>query len=142
MLRRLGTLDRVLVLTLVPLWAVCFGLSLKAIVRQTAYASVYVSAPVDARGYPTVIGPRFGHERSKLRVGDRLLRVGKADLRGVGPVAFRGVVGEEAGAKRRLTVVFERAGEKKEAPLPLTSARVLWPFLQGIFPRVRKQNWI
>ena len=42
---RVTPLDRALVLILVPLWVVCFGLSVSAVLRRAAIPAVYVSAP-------------------------------------------------------------------------------------------------
>ena len=47
---RLAPLDEALVLILVPLWVVCFALSVVSVVRGTVRRSVYVSPPADAGG--------------------------------------------------------------------------------------------
>ncbi len=130
-MRRLRRLDRLLLLIGVPLWALCFGLSAKSILGQTAFTGIYVSA--HARDYPTVrfffVEPRAQIEASGLRVGDRLLRLGEIDLRGMGSVAFAGVVAEAADAQRRAAVVYERAGERRETSYAFRSYRSFWPLL-------------
>ena len=68
-------------------------------------------------------------QASGLRVGDRLLRVGEADLRGVGPLGFFLRFSEQAGSGRRVQVLFERDGELGEVSLPAGSLAILWPLL-------------
>jgi hypothetical protein len=120
--RRLRPLDAVLLAVLVPLWLVCFVLYVNEAVRgRLARVPVYVWAPENAEGYPTVRGFRLGTEveTSGLVVDDRLLRVGKADLRGVGPFGFVARAYEEASPDLRVLVTFERAGERGETSLRL-----------------------
>ncbi len=86
---RLTPLDRVLVLILVPLWAVFFGLSVKTQVDGGGYAWLGLSLE-DANSYPTLTGefssvvhPSDPLAEAGLRSGDRLIRLGGADLRRV-----------------------------------------------------------
>ncbi len=131
MLSRLTWLDRLLLLTLVPLWGVCFGLSLKSALLNTPFSPIYVSAAQDARGYPRVAGFErwLGGGESGLRVGDRLIEMGRADLRGVGAIGFSVQLAEQTGPDRTVAVVFERAGERRRISLPVASYSFAWPFL-------------
>ena len=91
---RLTPFDKALVWILVPLWAVCFTLSLRAQVRGEAYAVLGLSVE-DADSYPVLSG-QFSHlihpsdplAEAGLQAGDRLIRLGDTDLRGVGTLGF------------------------------------------------------
>jgi hypothetical protein len=98
-LGRLRPLDKALLALFVPVWLVCFGLSLRTSVREIWNPPVVVSGADERGGYPTVIGlssPSEG-ERSVLRVGDRILRLEEADLRDVGTVGFIVAAAEQSG---------------------------------------------
>lgn len=132
-MRRLTPLDRLLVLVLVPIWAAAFILYLEqAVPGRLAWVPVFVSAAADARGYPTVSELRSGAPGLDLVVGDRLLRVGDSDLRGLGPIGFTARVHAEAGPALSARVVYERAGEAAETTLRLLPVRHAW----GIAPMV------
>ena len=121
-MRRLSPLNKTLLLTLVPLWAICVVLCIKSAVYRTGFSPVYVTAPVDAKGYPSLAGFKdwLDGEQSGLRVGDRLLRVGDSDLQAVGSLGFWVRLTHEAGSARVVPVVFERAGIRAEALLPVS----------------------
>jgi hypothetical protein len=123
-LSRLAPLDKALVLILVPLWAVCFGLAVKTQIEGGGSANLGLSL-ADAESYPALTG-EFGRmhpvnplEMAGLRPGDLLVRVGGADLRGVGTLGFAIRSNEEAGRDLRVAVVYERAGERHETSLAL-----------------------
>ena len=103
---RLAPLDKALVLILVPLWAVCFALGVKTQVDGGGFASLELSVG-DAQSYPALTGqfsmvhPSDPLEKAGLRAGDQLVRLGDADLRGVGTFGFRARTQEEAGQPRR-----------------------------------------
>jgi len=82
--------DWVSLAVLVPLWVVCFVLSMQSALQPAYYSPLFVSAPAHADDYPTVRGylPSARDPQSALQAGDRLLRVDEVDLRGVGPVEF------------------------------------------------------
>ncbi len=91
-LSRLAPLDKALVLILVPLWVVCFAVSVRTQLRGGGVATFAVSVE-DAESYPTLKGDTMlGPKRlaaTGLRAGDRLIQLGDADLRGVGSMASR-----------------------------------------------------
>jgi class 3 adenylate cyclase len=130
-MRRLRPLDKVLLGILAPIWIVCFGLSMRSALRGTAFSSVYVSRPESVDDYPGVAGfkPWLKGAASGLQVGDRLLRLGNADLHGVGPLAFYTRVAQEAGREKRLPVLFERGGQRDTTVLPLGSHTIYGPRL-------------
>lgn len=131
-MKRLRPLDRVLLALLVPLWAVCFALSARSALRPTGIPPVYVSARADAESYPTVAGfrPDLSVQESEIHVGDRLLRLGGADLRGVGALGLFVRVAEAAGPDGRVALVFERAGAARETPLAVGAySYFVWPML-------------
>ncbi len=123
-MKRLTTLDKWLVLILVPLWAVSFGLCLKAQIDGGGYAHIGLSVE-DAESYPALVG-EFSFlyssdplEGAGLRPGDRLVRVGSADLRGVGTLGFFARSRVEGGRDLRVPVAYERGGERRETSLAL-----------------------
>jgi hypothetical protein len=75
----------VLLLTLVPLWLVCFVLQLRAGVwgdgAFTGFA-IFHASPTDV--YPTVYWSRV----PGLKVGDQVIRIGTTDLQEVSHVSF------------------------------------------------------
>ena len=88
-MNRLAPFDKVLVLILVPIWAVCFALAVKTQIDGGGTVLLGLSLE-DAEGYPTLTGefglayPSSPFEKSGLRAGDLLVRVGGTDLRGAG----------------------------------------------------------
>ena len=103
-MRRIEAVDKALLAILVPIWAVCFLLSARSVFEHRAYSSVYVSAPENGSAYPTLSAFEVDGQASGLRVGDRLLRVGEADLRGVGPLGFFLRFSEHAGREGHVPV--------------------------------------
>jgi len=140
-LSRLAPLDKALVLILVPLWVVCFSLGVKTQIRGGGAAQLEVSLEVPG-GYPALTGEYSGFiHRSDplaaagLRAGDRVIRIGDADLRGVGtPLGFVArTVEQSAGGKLRLPLVYERDGVRGEASLELISLSLTRAHLTGAF---------
>ncbi|MCZ6465230.1 MAG: hypothetical protein O7A09_12925, partial [Proteobacteria bacterium] len=102
---RLSPLDKALVLILVPLWVVCFGLGVRnqLLGGPVAFTGLGLSVE-DAESYPALTGefarifqPSDPLAEAGLRAGDRLVRVGDADLRGVGTLGFAARTLDEAG---------------------------------------------
>src|SRR5262249_624340 len=77
---------------LLALWVACAALHAKQVVRgQLAWVGVYVAPSSGGDDVPTVGGVWAGAPDTAsggMAVGDRVLRVGDADLRGVGPFGF------------------------------------------------------
>jgi class 3 adenylate cyclase len=129
----------VLLAVLVPLWAVCVVLHVKQLaLGQLAWVSVYVAAPADRDGFPTVRGFWPGATRAAhgtLAVGDRLLTVGGADLRGVGPIGFVART-YEAAAERgdlRVPLTFESRGYGRRTTIHLVPVAFPWRMLPITF---------
>ncbi len=135
---RLAPLDKALVLILVPLWAVWFALGVKMQITVGGAAHLGLSL-ADAESYPALTG-EFGFlypwnplEQAGLRPGDLLVRVGGADLRGVGTPGFIGRAREESGRNLRVGVVYERDGERRETSLALAPVSIYRPLLATSF---------
>ncbi|MBI3300608.1 MAG: hypothetical protein HYZ72_00800, partial [Deltaproteobacteria bacterium] len=137
-MRRLRPLDAALLVTLMPLWALFFALYVNNLVQgRPVYhrypsAPVGVSAPETADGYPAVswVWRESGGEATGVAVGDRLLRLGNADLRGVGPLGFVARFYEAVYySGLPVSLSFLRAGEHREALLGLRPTAVSWQFL-------------
>lgn len=121
---RLASLDKALIALLVPLWLVCFALSVRSQVRGDMRPAIGVAAPTDTEGYPRATGSvyptaRSPFEASGLRGGDRLVRMGNVDLRGLDPLRFYALSSEQAIGGRRVPLVVERDSERIETFLPM-----------------------
>ena len=130
-LSHLAPLDKALVLILVPLWVVWFGLGVRTQVLGLGTAAVGLVVE-DADHYPVLSGQYAALLHSSdplasagLRSGDRLIRLGETDLRGVGTLAFLALSAEEGGRDPSVRVVSERGGERFETSLPLAPASVM-----------------
>jgi class 3 adenylate cyclase len=134
-LSRLAPLDKALVLILVPIWVVCFGLGVKTQVRGGGFAALGLSVE-GPESYPVLTGD-FGaviHRSDPLaaaglRAGDRLIRLGRTDLLGVGTLDFYTRSAEEAGRDLSVSLTFERNGERRETSLALASVSIVGPAL-------------
>jgi class 3 adenylate cyclase len=118
-LRRAGTPDKVLLALLATIWALCFAASLRTALRP-AIANPWVSVRSEGvERHPRVVGiaPWSDFSTSDLRVGDRMIRVGAADLVGTGPLGFHTRFVAEARDGRPLHVTYEREGERREITL-------------------------
>jgi class 3 adenylate cyclase len=126
MLSRLRPIDRVLVLTLVPLWVVCFGLSIKTQLAGGGIAAIGLSVE-DHASYPVVTGEfSVMHissplEASGLEPGDRLIRAGELDLRGLGTTSFMSTTRDASNSASFVALTYERDGHRRETRLPLVS---------------------
>jgi hypothetical protein len=124
---RLGLIDRAaLIFTFVPIWAFWFALFLNNLsCGRVAAIPISVSAPRSPDNYPTLLGfweaPLGG-----LHVGDRLLKVGQADLRGVWPVGFAARAHKETDASLHLPLTFMRAGLRHKTLLSLRADPFPW----------------
>ena len=132
-LRELRTLDRVILGLFVVLWLLCFSLGTRAALRHTGYRSIIVSGPSRVDGYPELVGfiSAAGEvpTDSALRRGDRLIRLGDTDLRGMGPIDVAMRFARERGPNARLPVRFVRSGEQEETTVAVGSYRMFWPRL-------------
>jgi hypothetical protein len=121
-----------LLVGLVPLWVACCVLYVHVSARgRLAWAPLAVRAPKSPEAYPTVreFLPGAAAEQSDLVVGDQLVRLGKADLRGVGPFGFVARAYEEVGPDLRVPVTFARSGTQGKTFLRLLPVASPWLFL-------------
>jgi class 3 adenylate cyclase len=137
-LSRLAPLDKAWVLILVPLWVVCFGLAVKSQVEGEGVALLGLTVE-DADSYPVLTG-QFSIQYSwdpldqaGLQPGDRLIRVGDADLRGVGTVGLVICILEEAGRDPAIPLVFDRDGARRTTSLDLLPVSSWRPLLAASF---------
>ena len=127
MLSRLRPLDRALLLTLLPIWALFLVLhTINAFEGRLVEPGVYVGSSPTPGGYPVVRSLRIATPAgsSGLAVGDELLRIGDRDLRGARPVRFFALAMEAIGPDQSSTVVYRRGQETRTltlqyTPLPL-----------------------
>jgi class 3 adenylate cyclase len=134
-MRRVRTIDAVLLAALLPVWAVCVALHVKQVVSgQLAWVSVYVAAPASADGFPTVRGFWPGATRAAhgtLAVDDRVLTVGSADLRGVGPFGFvaRTYAAAAERGDLRVPITYDNRGYRRQTTIHLVPVAFPWRML-------------
>jgi class 3 adenylate cyclase len=139
-LRRLAPLDRALVPTLTLLWVVCFALGVRAQLRGGPLPP-FVELSVESAGsYPVLTGvyaqnvhPVDPLGAAGLRRGDRLIRVGDVDLRGVGTAGFGPRALDEAGRALHVPLVLERDGQRLETSLALPPVSDVLPVVAASF---------
>lgn len=128
-MRRTQVRDTLLLATLVPLWVVCTVLHVREVLRTgLAMPPVFASPPASADDYPTLGGFHLERESggTGLQPGDRLLRLGDVDLRGVGPVGFSAYAVDQAGPDLRAPLWIERDGRRLERVLELRPLAIPW----------------
>ena len=139
-------LERALVVALVVGWTACFIMAARNIVGGRSYPLIFVSGPADAAGHPVVTAFRGDPplDADSPAVGDVILRVGQADLAGVGPVAFLGIFTEQAGSRLRVPAEVERGGIRRAVSLPAGSTHVFLPLLlvAPVFAGVALLLWL
>ena len=100
----------------------------QAFTRALAEPGFYVSNPKAPDVYPRVGG--FRREQAggseAIRIGDRMLRVGSVDLRGVGHIGYDAIAIREAGPDGRFEVQLERDGVVRSAVPTLARSPVSW----------------
>ncbi len=118
-----SSFDRVLLFTLAPLFLLCVVLPLR---HPNLLVPIDVVGAATAEDYPVFLGRAWvGGEWGDLLPGDRLLRVGGEDLRGVSRIGFYALLMERASEGSTLSVILERAGEISGS-LPLLAAPFPW----------------
>lgn len=138
-MKRLRPLDIALLVVLSLVWGGSFFLYLQEVrAGRLARAPLFVQSPENSEAYPVLVGfwPGTGAEQSGLVIGDQLLRLGTADLRGVSSLGFTARVYEEATTDLRVSVTFLRAGQSGEALLSLDPVVFPWrtvPLIVGFF---------
>lgn len=134
-MRRLGTLDRVLLATLLPLWVAVFALHVRQIVLTgLAEPPVYAWESRAPGGYPTIgaFRPQLHGAETGLEIGDRLLRVGRVDLRGAGYLQFYAATLAETDAALQVPVTFERHGEQHTLMLAMRRPAIAWYWIPAL----------
>jgi two-component system, sensor histidine kinase len=133
--RRLATIDQILLATMVPLWVAVFALHVRQVVLTgLAEPSVYTWGAREPDGYPVVgaFRPELHAETVGLRVGDRLVRVGDVDLRGVGYLRVYATMLAEADDTLRVPVVFVRDGQQHTLSLALRRPAIAWYWIPAL----------
>ncbi len=107
--------DKLLVAVFVPIWGLCFALSVQSAYEQRGSPTLTISTPPDASSYPVLEGfPSHAAATSSLQIGDRLLQLNRTDLRGIGPIGFATLAAQVRGPQRRASLTIERAGRQIE----------------------------
>jgi len=128
--RRLRPLDLVALVVVVPLWCMCLWFHLGLVLRgDLAWLPVVVEATGEGSA-PVVIDfwPGSVPTPEALAVGDRVLRAGRHDLRGAGPVGFL-VHAYAASREGGIPAVIVRGGVARRITLPLVPAVYPWRML-------------
>ena len=135
MSRRLERIDRMLLVAIGSVWLVCFALHVRQIVTTgLALPPVFVSPGAGPDAYPEVGGtrPETFVGDTGLQVGDRLLRVGNTDLRGMGYIGFYAATLAAAGTAPSVPVELERADRRAVVDLPLSRHPHPWFRVPGL----------
>ncbi len=90
---------------------------------------ISLGAPAGPDSFPTFESRSPVGREVALLPGDRLLRLGEVDLRGVSPLRFFVLFPELAGVAETLEVEIERDGERRTVALPTRSRIPPAPFL-------------
>jgi len=120
---------------LLALWVACAALHVKQVARgQLAWVGVYVAPPSGGDDVPTVRGFWPGAPPTAsggMAVGDRVLRVGDADLRGVGPFGFVARTYAMAAARGdlRVPLTYEHRGVIGQTTITLVPVAYPWRML-------------
>jgi class 3 adenylate cyclase len=137
---RLAPLDRALVLILTVLWVVCFALGVRTQIRGGPLPPVLELSVESPESYPVLTGAYAQNVHASdplaaagLRPGDRLIRVGGNDLRGVGTADFGPRVLDEAGRALSVPLIFERDGHRLETSLALSPVSNVLPVVAASF---------
>src|SRR5262245_1893805 len=133
--RRLATLDRVLLATLVPLWITVFALHVRQIaLTGLAEPPVYAWEAREPDGYPMVgaYRPQLHGANTGLEIGDRLLRVGKVDLRGAGYLRAYAATLAETDSSLHVPVTFERHGVPHTLLLAMRRPTIAWYWIPAL----------
>jgi signal transduction histidine kinase/CheY-like chemotaxis protein len=133
--RRLATLDRVLLLTLVPLWTAVFALHVRQVaLTGLAEPPVYAWASRDPDGYPVVgaYRPQLHGRETGLAIGDRLLRVGRVDLRGASYLRFYAATLAETDAALEVPLTFERGGQRHTLTMAMRRPAIAWYWIPAL----------
>lgn len=135
MTRRLRTARAIPLVLLFGLWVVCTLLHVRQLARgQLAWVGVYVTSPASDADFPTVRGfwPGAAPAASgALAIGDRIVEVAGAPVRGVGPVGFVARAYASLAARRSLDVpiAFERGGVRRATTIALVPVAYPWRVL-------------
>jgi signal transduction histidine kinase/CheY-like chemotaxis protein len=134
MARRLTWADTLLLLLIFPVATGVAALHVFEVARSGLAQLPVYATPARDGGYPLVGGHRLETELrgTPLRVGDRLLRVGSRDLRGVGYVGFDAIALAEAGPAGEAPLIYERNGIRHTASLPAVPHPYPWSRLPNL----------
>jgi class 3 adenylate cyclase len=127
--RRLRPRDGLFLAGVLGVFGVCFFLHLNQMLRgHMAWVPMYVTSATKSDDFPTVRGFWSGPDVDApgLSVGDRLLAVGDADLRGLRALGFVARVYQQAAGGLTVPLRFERAGAIGEAELRLSPVPYPW----------------
>jgi class 3 adenylate cyclase len=135
-MRRLRARDWLLVGTLVALWLVSLGLHVRAgLINADAGLPIYASSAPSA-GYPRIDYVwRGAPEATSVALGDRVIRLGDEDLRGVTAAGFRARAYSLAHVQPGIPLVVEHGGERVTVQLRLVRSPYWWsliPFSAGL----------
>ncbi len=125
-MRRLERVDRWLLLLLVP-WALVLALHVDAI-RRGGLREPAVMVESAGSGPPRVTSYRLDLDREQagLQIGDRVLRIGSRDARGLGPFTFLAASVAEADGATQVPVEIERGGARRGVGVRLVGPEVPW----------------
>lgn len=115
---RLASRDRLLLALTLPMFILTFAAHVRESAR-TGLAQLPVFAEWQPGDYPRVGGFRLETDSSDsgLEIGDRLIRIGDRDLRGVGYIGFQAIGLARTTPGSPVELVFEHRGERRTGEL-------------------------
>lgn len=128
-MRRLRARELLFLSGVLGVFGVCLLLHLGRMLGGTmAWVPVYVSAAEDEASHPRVRGFWSGPDQDApgLAVGDRVLAIGSADARGLGPIGFVARVYEQAAGGLRVPIRYARGAATGTAALRLSQIPYPW----------------
>ncbi len=127
-LRKLALADHLLLILLLA-WIAVFALHVRGALWVGLHESPAIVVPAaSAEAYPVIGGFRLELARpdTDLRVGDRVIEVGRGDARGLGYLAFLEAAAGRAGPDHRVRLLIERDGQRREVQLQLKQPTLPW----------------
>src|SRR5262245_27322798 len=121
---RMRKFDRLLLCTLLPLWAVWWTSQVYVVFGDRWVWWPLVDPPDTRDQYPQVAHiPRHWKGSGDLRVGDEVVRIGEMELRGANQLRVTTAVAQAAVPDGLLSAVVRRAGVDIEIPFDVVRGR-------------------
>ena len=126
---RPGSLDRLLLGALIPIWVIAFALHVRAVfLTGLAQPTIMVAPAAGPEDYPRVSGfiDSLDPARIPFRIGERVLSAGGVELRGAGTFRFNAIAQEAAGTSLEIPAEVERDGARIAVSIAFAAQPLPW----------------